>query len=204
MKRLIAAVWCVVAMVCAAPVNAAEEAPDALVKRVATDVLNVIRHDKDIQAGNTDKIVELVDAKILPYFNFDRMTSLAVGRDWRKASPEQKARLMKEFKLLLVRTYANAILSYQDQTMDFLPFRLDAGASEATVKTQIKQSGRTPIQIHYDLEKSAQGWRVFDVLVAGVSLVTNYRESFSREIRDRGIDGLINTLAAKNKSVREG
>ncbi len=179
----------------------ATEAPDALVKRVSGEVLDIVRQDKDIRNGDIQKIVALVDAKVLPHFNFQRMTSLAVGRDWRSASAAQKTRLQSEFKMLLVRTYANALTSYSNQRIVFRPFRMRDGETEAVVRSEVVQPGAQPVQIDYWLELADGQWKVFDVVVAGISLVTNYREQFAREVRDGGIDGLIASLAAKNKSL---
>lgn len=182
----------------------AAEAPDALVKRVSGEVLEIVRADADIRNGNIHKIVELVDTKVLPHFNFQRMTALAVGRDWRAASPAQKARLAEEFKMLLVRTYANALNGYSNQRIVFRPMRMRDGDTEVLVRSEVVQPGAQPVQIDYWLERADNGqWKVFDVVVAGISLVTNYREQFAREVRNGGIDGLIASLAARNKSLEE-
>lgn len=172
--------------------------PDALVKNVSQEVLAIVKQDKDIQAGNQRKILELVDAKVLPYFNFTRMTSLAMGRNWNKATPEQQKTLTNEFRTLLVRTYSNALAKYKDQTLSYKPFRGQPNDTDVIVRTQINQSGGQPVSIDYSMEKTAEGWKVYDVAVGGVSLVTNYRDSFSAEVRDNGVDGLIKTLVAKN------
>lgn len=189
------------AFLCCSAVFAQEETPDALVKKVTDDVLTIVRQDKDIQSGNTKKAIELVEAKVLPNFNFQRMTALAVGRDWNKATPEQKKHLSEEFKTLLVRTYSNALTSYKDQTVRYKPTKMQAGDSDVVVRTEIVQSGSKPIQLDYSLEKQAEGWKVYDVIVAGVSLVTNYRDTFAQEVRANGIDGLIQMLATKNKQL---
>lgn len=189
-------------LVCLFSVSAvAAEAPDAMVKRVSEEVLEIVRQDKEIRNGDTQKIVALVDAKVLPNFNFQRMTSLAVGRDWRAASPAQKSRLAEEFKMLLVRTYSNALTSYSNQRIVFKPFRMKDGDTDALVRSEVIQPGSQPVQIDYWLELADGKWKVYDVVVAGISLVTNYREQFSREVRDGGVDGLIASLAAKNKSL---
>lgn len=172
--------------------------PDALVKNVSQEVLAIVKQDKDIQAGNQRKILELVDAKVLPYFNFTRMTSLAMGRNWSKATPEQQKTLTNEFRTLLVRTYSNALAKYKDQTLSYKPFRGQPNDTDVIVRTQINQSGGQPVSIDYSMEKTAEGWKVYDVAVGGVSLVTNYRDSFSSEVRDNGVDGLIKTLVSKN------
>lgn len=183
---------------------AQDNAPDALIKQVTEEVLSIVRQDKDIQSGNTRKAIELVEAKVLPHFNFQRMTALAMGRDWSKASPEQKMRLSEEFKTLLVRTYSNALTGYRDQTIRYKPTRMQDDAADVVVKTEIHQSGGKPIQLNYSLEKLGEGWKVYDVIVAGVSLVTNYRDTFNQEVRANGVDGLIQLLVNKNKQLEAG
>ena len=180
------------------------DSPDALIKKVSDDVLTIVRQDKDIQNGNTKKAMDLVEAKVLPHFNFLHMTALAMGKDWRKATPEQKKRLSEEFKTLLVRTYSNALTGYRDQTMRYKPVKMQPGDDEVLVRTEIVQPGNKPIQLDYALEKLADGWKVFDVVVAGVSLVTNYRDTFSQEVRANGVDGLVQMLVAKNKQIEAG
>ena len=180
------------------------DSPDALIKKVSDDVLTIVRQDKDIQNGNTKKAMDLVEAKVLPHFNFLHMTALAMGKDWRKATPEQKKRLSEEFKTLLVRTYSNALTGYRDQTIRYKPVKMQSGDEEVLVRTEIVQPGNKPIQLDYALEKLADGWKVFDVVVAGVSLVTNYRDTFNQEVRANGIDGLIQMLANKNKQLEAG
>lgn len=182
-----------------APAFADDMAPDVLVKKVTDEVLAVVRTDKDLQSGNTKKAIDLVETKVLPHFNFSRMTALALGREWSKASAEQKTRLTNEFRILLVRTYSNALTAYKDQTVEYKPFKMQAGETDVTVRTLVHQTNGKHIGLDYALDKQADGWKVYDVVVAGVSLVTNYRESFSQEIRANGVDGLISTLAAKNK-----
>lgn len=180
----------------------ADEAPDVLVKRVTEEVLTIVRADKDIQSGNSKKAIELVETKVLPHFNFLRMTSLAVGKDWNKASPEQKKRLAKEFETLLVRTYSNALTAYKSQTIVYKPLKMQPGDTDVLVRTEIRQPGQQAVQLDYGVEKQENGaWKVYDVVVAGISLVTNYRETFAQEVRNGGIDGLITTLADKNKQV---
>jgi phospholipid transport system substrate-binding protein len=180
---------------------AEETAADALVRHVTDEVLAVVRSDKAIQSGDTHKVLALVDEKVLPHFNFRRMTMLAVGKDWRTATPEQQNRLTDAFRILLVRTYSNALTQYHDQTIDFKPLRASPDDKQVKVKTEIFQAGAQPIGIDYSLEKTDRGWKVFDVIVAGVSLVTNYRGSFGDEIRAKGIDGLIASIETKNKSL---
>ncbi|WP_291992458.1 phospholipid-binding protein MlaC [Candidatus Accumulibacter sp. ACC003] len=183
---------------------AVERSPDALIQQVTDDVLTIVRQDKDIQSGDTSKAIALVNAKVLPYFDFQRMTALAVGRNWSKATPEQKKTLTEEFKKLLVRTYSNALTSYKDQTVTYRPSKIDAAETDVVVKTEIVQPGSKPVQLSYALEKQGDGWKIYDVIVAGVSLVTNYRSSFSREVRDNGIDGLSQMLSDRNKQLEAG
>lgn len=179
----------------------AQEAPDVLVQQVTEEVLDIIRKDKEIQSGNTQKVLELVEKKVLPHFNFQHMTALAVGRDWKKAAPQQQQQLTQEFKTLLVRTYSNALTGYRNQKIVYKPFRMNAGDTDALVRTEVLQPGSKAVQLDYSLEKLDAGWKVYDVTVAGISLVTNYRDQFGQEVRTGGIDGLIATIAAKNKSL---
>jgi len=185
----------------AAAVSAQDLAPDAQVKKITDEVIGVIKQDKDIQGGNQKKINDLVDAKVLPYFNFSHMTALAVGRNWPKASAEQQKMLTSEFRTLLVRTYSSALSTYKNQVIEFKPLRAAAADTDVTVRTQVKQPGAEPISIDYSMEKIPSGWKVYDVAVGGVSLVTNYRETFNAEIRDGGVDSLIKSLASKNRSL---
>lgn len=179
---------------------AQEMAPDVLVRTVSNDVLDIVRKDKEIQAGNARKAAELAEGKVLPHFNFGRMTMLAVGKDWRKASPEQQKSLTDEFRALLVRTYSKALTEYRNQMIEYKPLKMQPGDTDVVVRTLVIQSGAKPVQIDYSLEKNERGWKVYDITVADVSLVTNYRGTFSQEIRAGGIDGLIETLKAKNKT----
>jgi phospholipid transport system substrate-binding protein len=176
----------------------AQEGPDALVKRTTDEVLAIIKTDKDLQAGNTRKVVELAEAKVLPHFDFERMTRLAVGRNWQQATAEQKQALTKEFRTLLVRTYSTSLSQYRNQTIEVKPTRMAAGDKEATVKTAVIQQGGPPIPIDYAMEKMDSGWKVYDVLIDGASLVTTYRGSFNDQIQKTGIDGLIKTLQERN------
>jgi len=182
-------------------VSAQELAPDALVKKISDEVIEIIKQDKDIRAGNQKKINELVDAKVLPHFNFAHMTALAVGRNWPKANAEQQKILTAEFRNLLVRTYSSALTTYKNQVIEFKPLRAAPGDADVMVRTQVKQPGTEPVHIDYGMEKTPNGWKVYDVVVGGVSLVTNYRETFNAEIRDGGVDGLIKSLASKNRSL---
>jgi phospholipid transport system substrate-binding protein len=185
----------------AAAVPAEGLAPDVQVKTITNEVIGIIKQDKEIQAGNRKKINDLVDAKVLPHFNFSHMTALAVGRNWPKASAEQQKALTSEFRALLVSTYSSALSTYKNQVIEFKPLRAAAADTDVTVKTQVKQPGTEPISIDYSMEQTPTGWKVYDVVVGGVSLVTNYRETFNAEIRDGGVDGLIKSLVSKNRSL---
>lgn len=196
--------WVVSLLVVCTSAFAQEDSPEAMIKKVTEDVLTIVRHDKDIQGGNTKKAIDLVEAKVLPNFNFVHMTALAMGRDWGKASPEQKKRLADEFRTLLVRTYSNALTGYKDQVVRYKPSKAVAGETDIVVKTEIVQGGSKPIQLDYSVEKLAEGWKVYDVIVAGVSLVSNYRDTFNQEVRANGVDGLIQMLVNKNKQMEPG
>lgn len=178
-------------------------APDELVRRTTTDVLTIIKNDKDLQTGDTRKVVQLAEEKVLPNFNFARMTQLAIGKNWREATDAQKQALTKEFRTLLVRTYSTSLTQYRNQTIDVKPAKVAASDAETVVKTLINQPGGQPIPIDYSMEKTATGWKAYDIVVDGVSLVTNYRSSFADEIRKSGIDGLIKTLADRNAKSAE-
>ena len=172
--------------------------PDELVRKNTNEILAAIKADKDLTAGNQKKIEKLADEKVIPYFNFARMTQLAVGRNWRDATDAQKKSLTDEFRTLLVRTYSTSLTQFRNQTIDVKPTKIAAGDTEVVVKTQINQPGGQPIPIDYSMEKSADTWKVYDVLIDGVSLVTNYRSSFNTEIQKSGIDGLIKSLSVRN------
>jgi phospholipid transport system substrate-binding protein len=174
--------------------------PDMLIKEVSTDVLDALRADKSIKQGDVQKVVALVDAKVMPHVDFQRMTASAVGRSWRDASPAQQKQLADEFKILLVRTYSGALTQVQDQTVELKPMRSAPEDKEVVVKTLIRGRG-DPIQLDYRLEQKPEGWKVYDINVLGVWLVENYRNSFAQEIGASGIDGLISKLAARNKSA---
>lgn len=175
-------------------------APDALVKNITDEVAAAIAKDKDIQAGDTAKAADLIEAKIVPHFNFTRMARLAMGRNWRAATPEQQKQIADEFKTLLVRTYSTALVNYKGQPINYKPLRAKPEDDEVTVKSDVKPSGGgQPVDIDYEMEKTPAGWKIYDVKVGGVSLVTTYRDTFASEIRERGIDGLIKSLAAKNR-----
>jgi len=179
---------------------AAQEAPDALVKRVTDEVLAIIKADKDLQAGNPQKVVSLAEQKVLPHFDFTRMTRLAVGKNWQQANDAQKESLTKEFRTMLVRTYSTSLSAYRNQTIEVKPLKMAAGDKEVTVRTQVVQQGGPPIPIDYAMEKADSGWKVYDVVIDGASLVTTYRGSFNDQIQKGGIDGLVKTLADRNKS----
>jgi phospholipid transport system substrate-binding protein len=175
-------------------------APDALIKQVSTEVIDTVKSDKAIQAGDVGKIITLVDTKVMPHVNFQRMTASAVGRYWRTATPEQQKRLQDEFKILIVRTYSGALTQVKDQTVQLKPMRAAADDSEVVVRTEVKGKG-DPIQLDYRLEKNASGWKIYDVNVLGVWLVEQYKSSFAQEIGTVGIDGLIAKLAERNKAA---
>ena len=175
-------------------------APDALIKQVSTEVIDTVKADKAIQAGDVSKIVSLVDTKVMPHVNFQRMTASAVGRHWRTATPEQQKRLQDEFKILIVRTYAGALTQVKDQTVQLKPLRAAAEDSEVVVRTEVKGKGDS-IQLDYRLEKSGSGWKIYDVNVLGVWLVEQYKSSFAQEIGTVGVDGLIAKLAERNKAA---
>lgn len=189
----------VAGLLCMVGVAQAETvAPDALIKTTVQDVLGIVKQDKDIQAGNQKKILELVDAKVLPHFDFTRMTQLAVGKHWRTATPEQKKALTTEFRNMLVRTYTKAFSEYRNQTVEVLPFKMAADATEATVKTTINKPGAQPIPVDYEMKKGADGWKAFDIVISGVSMVMSYRGTFDTEVQQNGIDGLVKMLSDKN------
>jgi phospholipid transport system substrate-binding protein len=179
----------------------AQEAPDAMVKRVAQDVLATIRSDPAIQAGNEARIRDVLEAKLLPNFDFARMAALAMGKNWRGATPEQQKRITDEFRALLVRTYSSALNQHRNETIDYRPLRMNAGDTEVIVRTLVQRASGAPIQIDYGMEKKADAWKCYDVVVAGVSLVTNYRDEFNEQIKGGGVDGLIKTLADRNRGV---
>ena len=174
--------------------------PDVLVKTVTQEVVDIIRKDKDIQTGDRKKVVALIESKIVPHFNFASMTASAAGKSWSKANPQQKARLTEEFRTLMVRTYASSIAAYRDQKFDFRPLRAKPTDTDVTVNVRVLQSGAEPVKIDYEMEKTARGWKVWDVRVADISLTANYRTEFANIVRDSGIDGLIKALETKNRT----
>jgi phospholipid transport system substrate-binding protein len=179
-------------------------APDDLIKNTVQEVTAIIKQDKDIQSGNQKKINALVDAKVLPHFDFQRMTQLAVGKYWRTASPEQKQALVTEFRNMLVRTYTKVFTVYRDQTVEVKPFRMAPDDTEVTVKTIISKPGSQVIQVDYEMKIAADGWKVFDISIEGVSMVMSYRGTFASQIQEGGIDGLIKTLSDKNTNMADG
>jgi phospholipid transport system substrate-binding protein len=181
-----------------APVSDAS-APDVLVKTVTLEVVDLIAKDKEIQSGNRAKLIDLIQAKVLPHFNFPAMTALAMGQSWNKATPDQKKRLTEEFRTLLVRTYASALAAYSDQKLDFRPLRAKPTDTDVTVNVRVLQPGAQPVPIDYNMEKTSSGWKVYDVMVGGVSLVANYRTEFNNAVREAGIEGLIKNLQTKNR-----
>jgi len=185
----------------AAAAGAQDTPPGELVKSVMLDIQASVAQDKDLQAGDRDKTIALIEQKALPHFNFVSMTSLAVGPAWQKATPEQKKRLVEGFRGLLTRTYASSVNSFRDQKLDFRPVRMKPADTDVTVLVRVLQSGAQPLDIEYDMEKTVRGWKCYDVRVGGISLVVNYRTEFANLVREGGVDGLINALEAKNKSA---
>jgi phospholipid transport system substrate-binding protein len=184
------------------PTAWAQEAPDALVKRVAQEVQQIARTDPKVQAGDQQRIRDVIETKLLPNFDFERMTALAMGRNWRQATPEQQKQLTEQFRALLVRTYSGALSQYRDQVMEFKPLRLDPNATDVIVRSEVIRTGQAPVQIDYGMTKTPGGWKATDVIVGGISLVTNYRDEFNEQIKKGGTDGLIATLAAKNQGIK--
>jgi len=177
--------------------------PDILVKNVTTEVVELIAKDKEIRSGDRTKLIGVIDAKVLPHFNFASMTALAMGQNWKSATPEQKKHLIDAFRTLLVRTYASALAAYSEQKFDFRPLRAKPTDTDVTVQVRVLQAGAQPVPIDYSMEKTAAGWKVYDVVVGGVSLVVNYRTEFANVVRNSGIDGLIRDLQAKNRTLEQ-
>jgi phospholipid transport system substrate-binding protein len=177
------------------------EAPDVLVRSVTTEVVELISKDKDIRSGDRGKLIQLIEAKVLPHFNFQSMTALAMGQSWNKATAPQKKQLTEEFKTLLVRTYASALAAYSDQRFEYRPLRARPTDTDVTVQVRVIQPGAQPVPIDYAMEKTGSGWKVYDVMVGGVSLVANYRTEFNGTVRTSGVDGLIKNLQSKNRSL---
>ena len=197
-KRL----WIALVMLLVSPLLfAAESDPDELIKKTTNEVLTVIKQDKEIQAGSKKKIKEVIEVKVLPHFDFTRMTRLALGRFWKQATPEQQASLVSEFKTLLVRTYSTSLISYRDQQINYKPLKMQPTDTEVVVRTLIMQPGAQAIPLDYSMVKTPTGWKAYDISVDGVSLVVNYRSSFAQEIQQGGVDRLIKTLQTKNSSA---
>jgi len=184
-----------------APAYAAAEAPDVLVKRISNDVIDTVKSDKDIQAGNSKKIIDLVNSKILPYVDAEKMTQLAAGRFWRQASAEQQKALSEEFRTLLVYTYSGALSQIRNETVDFKPFRTAAGDPEVVVQSQVNMTRGEPIQLDYRLSQTPQGWKIIDINVLGAWLVETYKSTFASEIGKNGVDGLIKKLHDRNQQL---
>jgi phospholipid transport system substrate-binding protein len=197
--RLLGASLSLVLLATAPFVRAAEEAPDALIKRVSVEVLDAIRADKDVQAGDLRKVLVLVDSQVMPHVNFTRMTASVVGRSWRQATPEQKKRLQEEFKTLLIRTYSGALSQVNDQRLNVKPLRAAPTDNEVVVNTEVIGQGN-PVQLDYRMEKTPSGWKIYDLNVLGIWMVETYRNQFAQEIKAKGVDGLIAALAQRNKS----
>ena len=200
LRHVIFAVLVAAAALPGAPAGA-QESPDATVKRVAEDTLAAVRSDPQIVAGNQARIREVVETKVTPYFDFARITALAMGKNWRTATPEQQKRLTEEFRSLLVRTYSGAIAQYRNEKIEYKPLRMNAGDNEVIVRTAFARSSGPPVPIDYSMAKTPEGWKCYDVVVGGVSLVTNYRDEFNAQIQSGGVDGLIKTLADRNRGV---
>jgi len=202
MNRFLSLVLAAAACLLVLPTRAADEAPDAMINRLSSDVLENIKGDKSIQAGDVSRLVALVDQKIMPNVNFQRMTASAVGPAWRQATPEQQKRLQEEFKTLLVRSYAGALAQVGDQTIVVKPLRAGPDDKEVVVRTEVRGRG-DPVQLDYRLEKTTGegvGWRIYNLNVLGVWLVETYRTQFAQEINAKGLDGLIDALRERNKA----
>lgn len=185
------------------PLRAAELGPDALAKSVTDEVLAIVRADKEIQSGNRQRVLQLVEQKIVPHFSFARMTQLAMGRNWRQASPEQQKTLVEQFKVLLVRTYTAAFTQYRNETIEYRPTRMRPGDTDVVVQSFINRPGAQPVAVDYSMEKTPDGWKVYNVKIEGVSLVENYRNTFNAEVQKSGVDGLIRTLSERNRALAQ-
>jgi len=204
MKLLLNKVIFLVLLVVVFPAAAQDISPDKLIRDTVDEVIAVLKQDDGIREGNQDKVLGLIREKILPHFNFTRMTQLAMGKNWGLAGQEQKKSLVREFRTLLVRTYSNSLTNYRDEVIKVTPVNVNPQDTRATVKTQVIQgAGKQPVPIDYSMEKKGSSWKVYDVTVAGVSLVTNYRGTFNNQIRNGGVDGLITALVEKNTANAE-
>ncbi len=202
MKRILGITVLLLSNLLAFPAWSLDLAPDRLVDRTVKEVIEIIQKDEELKNGNRDKMLDLIETKILPHFNFSRMTQLAMGQHWSKAAPEQQNKLVNEFRTLLVRTYSNALTSYNHETINVNPIKQLGDQVETTVRTVVIQGkGKEPVPIDYSMEKKPDGWKVYDVTVAGVSLVTNYRGTFNSQVRKGGVEGLLKALTDKNKSL---
>jgi len=188
-------------MLISSSVQASTSEPETVIRKTVEEVLAIVKQDKDIQSGNQKKLIELVDSKVLPHFNFTHITRLAIGRGWRTATLEQKKTLEIEFRNLLMRTYIAAFSTYRDQAVNVKPANMAVDATETTIKTLIGHKGKPPISVNYDMEKTTDGWKVYDLSIEGVSMVTNYRSAFAEQIQKDGIDGLIKALVEKNQAA---
>ncbi len=202
MKRIIGAIGLIFFCLLVSSAWAVEQAPDRLVDQTVKEVIDIINKDSDLKNGDKEKMLNLIETKIVPHFNFTRMTQLAMGQHWTKASPVQQDNIVNEFRTLLVRTYSNALTSYQDEKIKVNPLPALGDKTETTVRTVVVQgNGKEPVPIDYSMEKKPDGWKVYDVTVAGVSLVTNYRGTFNSQVRKGGVEGLLKALTDKNKSL---
>lgn len=191
-------------LIALAPPALAQEAvsPEALVKKVTAEVLKAIQEDPSLQAGDRAKALALAEEKVLPHVDFQRMTSMAAGRVWRVATPAQRERMVKEFRAMLIRTYATAIDAYRGQTMKVLPVRMAKGDTEVTVRNQYRSPGNPPVEVQYDMHRTPEGWKIFDIVVGGISLVITYRGEFDHLERTSGVEGLLQALASKNAPAK--
>ena len=204
MKKGIFCTMLAVVLMSALPLHAQTTmAPDALARTVTDEVLAVLRADPDINGTHPDKLLHLIETKVLPHFNFMRMTQLAVGKNWRRANAQQRSALVEQFRVLLVRTYTTAFTSYRDQKIIYRPLRMRPDDQDVVVRSQVIQPGGPPVAVDYSMEKNGNGWKVYDVAIEGVSLVQNYRSSFNSEIHRGGIDGLIQALDSKNRQLAQ-
>jgi phospholipid transport system substrate-binding protein len=191
-----------VAVLFAPAARGADLPPDALARSVTDEVINILRTDKDLQAGNQKKARDLIETKIAPHFNFTSMTRLALGKNWSAASPDQRKALTGEFRALLVQTYTASLIAFKDQKIDYRPLKVAPDDTDVTVRSLVKSSGGgEPVQVDYGMEKTDEGWKVYNVKIGGISLVENYRGTFNTEIQKSGVDGLIKTLREKNRSL---
>ena len=202
MKYRYLLLWLMTALL-GAPLHASEPGPEALAKSVTDEVLAIVRADKDIQSGDRKKVLELVESKIVPHFNFTRMTQLAMGRNWRQASAEQQQALVEQFRALLVRTYTAAFTQYRNETVEYRPMRMKPGDTDVVVQSFINRPGGQPVAVSYSMEKTGNGWKVYNVQIEGVSLIENYRSTFNAEVQKGGVDGLIRTLSERNRQLAQ-